>query len=190
MSKTPAKHGVTLAANYAFRLLAQLPRIDLALNFASLGEMAEKQVEFYARELTNRMRDTGLMFQCNAAPEEGRWIKTAATDTFAKHFAFTEAVEWTGFIQFDGTTYVHSNCAPDAMMIPAEGRIPLIRKEETIVPDPPVIEEPPPPELPPEPVECPPPVVTPRNLWEKFFPNHCTGSQFIVRKLLLMRVNY
>jgi hypothetical protein len=123
----PARHSVTLTPNYAFKdMLCHLPRVDLVLNFASMGEMTQDQVESYARELSAKMHATGLVFESNVPAPAAEWVKASAKDILGKHFAANEAVDWTGIPQFDGWTCAHANRPLDTMLVPRQDRMPLL----------------------------------------------------------------
>jgi hypothetical protein len=129
----PARHGISLVPNFLFGGLAsQVPRVDLALNFISMGEMTARQVAWYAQGLSAMMRDGGLMFEANdPRPVEGS--ARAASDLLAQHFAESEPVDWTGIPQtaFEGhqhtaRSHVHANRPLAEMITPASERAPFL----------------------------------------------------------------
>ena len=144
----PREHGVSLTANFLFQdLLAQLPRVDLAVNLISMGEMIAGQVDSYARALSDKMRDTGLVFEGNDPRpfEDG----AAMRDVFARHFTANERVDWTGIPQtaFERhehhiATSVHANRPLETMIVPPGERRPLLADGKPLLLETPVLPAP------------------------------------------------
>ncbi len=109
--------GVHLVPNFLFtEALAALPRVDLAINVSSFGEMEPAQVSEYAAGLSAAMAGGGILYECNQSGL--RHIKADAAALVSAHFRASRPARADGVPAYEGSARLHANAPLDTMLLP------------------------------------------------------------------------